>query len=491
MADEKKNALFEAADRVHRVTRERVIERSLLFSVGDAYEPDLIRETERSLRSLPFLRKVEVSAVDASSGAVVLVRTWDSWTLEFNGRFSRAGGVTSMAGGVSDRNILGTGRSLGFQYSQSGRSVDRSAELISPQLFGKPFLSASVKGRESAEARHYELGVGRPFYSTLARRALTGGGVYSEDKHAVYDGYSYAGRVQRRHYEANVTVGRALTASTRRTRRVYASLVQIQDDYTGLREEGALYIPGREQRTQLELSYEGQDISFIKQKRIQRLSRAEDFNMGLRVAPSLAYAPRWSALGSTGERLAPRLDARKGWVSELGHFLFLNGGYSSAFVNGGSGWHLASAEAVYLCRVFPRHTAASRLRLDRGWRLPANQQMALGEDTGLRGYRAAQFSGDRRLLFNLEDRIFFVENLLRLLDAGGVLFFDSGRAWLPGEAVSLREMKSSVGFGLRLAAARSASNVPVRIDLARALHDNQSRSRWTLSIQASQAFGPN
>jgi hypothetical protein len=56
--------------------------------------------------------------------------------------------------------------------------------------------------------------------------------------------------------------------------------------------------------------------------------------------------------------------------------------------------------------------------------------------------------------------------------------------------VDLADLRSSVGLGLRVAPSRSASNNPVRIDMAYALSDNQTRSRWSLSILAGQAFGP-
>ena len=55
-------------------------------------------------------------------------------------------------------------------------------------------------------------------------------------------------------------------------------------------------------------------------------------------------------------------------------------------------------------------------------------------------------------------------------------------------SVKAAQLKNSVGMGLRLAPSRSNSNSPVRIDLAYALSDNQTRSRWSLSILAGQAF---
>ncbi|PIP82310.1 MAG: hypothetical protein COR54_15505, partial [Elusimicrobia bacterium CG22_combo_CG10-13_8_21_14_all_63_91] len=75
-------------------------------------------------------------------------------------------------------------------------------------------------------------------------------------------------------------------------------------------------------------------------------------------------------------------------------------------------------------------------------------------------------------------------------DIGAVVFFDSGYVWPASSRVQPNDMKSSVGLGLRVAPSRSAGNSPVRIDLAYALSDNKSSSRFSLSILAGQAFGP-
>jgi len=76
------------------------------------------------------------------------------------------------------------------------------------------------------------------------------------------------------------------------------------------------------------------------------------------------------------------------------------------------------------------------------------------------------------------------------LDIGAVVFFDSGYVWPASSRVQPNDMKSSVGLGLRVAPSRSGGNSPVRIDLAYALSDNKSSSRFSLSILAGQAFGP-
>lgn len=481
--------LFLAANAAHARTKQAVIERELLFGLGDRYDPALVAESERRLRRLGFLRKVEVIGVPSADGPVVVVRTWDSWTLEPIAHFERSGGVNDTRFGLADRNILGYGKSLSASWSNAGGSVHRALSYRDYQLF-RTRVEAQLSAGQGAQDRHVDLTVGRPFYASIARDSVLGRAGWREDRTAVYQGLSEAGTVGRRAYAFGAGYGYAFEASTWRARRVTAGLFHEHASYVGLADAPTAFVPDLERRSGIELALEYQDNDFVKLRRIQKLSRDEDFNLGLGLAARAAYAPRWAAVGTTGERLEPRLSLRRGFASELGQLLMLAADYSSTYENGGNGLRVATLDAQYFCRYFPRHTAVARVAFDHGWRLDRPRQLSLGEDNGLRGYRASQFTGNRRLVINAENRVFLFDNWLKLIDAGGVLFFDSGYAWGAEQRFALSDLKSSFGFGLRLAPTRSAGNDPVRIDLARAFDDNRFSSRWTISIKAGHTFGP-
>ena len=94
--------LYRLANRAHIKTFDAVVERELLFAVGDRFDPLLIEETERNLRALSFIRRAQVSATVNAKGTVdVLVKTFDSWTLEVVASFKRAGGITSLKAGLA------------------------------------------------------------------------------------------------------------------------------------------------------------------------------------------------------------------------------------------------------------------------------------------------------------------------------------------------------------------------------------------------------
>lgn len=481
--------VFRAANALHVTTRQSIVRRELLFKEGDRIDPALLHETERNLRRLNFLRKAEVEAVATSSGtARIIVRTYDAWTLEALGNFKQAGGATSTRMGLADRNILGYGKTVSWAYSGGGQAYDRTFMYRDPQLFGQRGLESSVSAGEAPDNRHYSFFLGRPFYASIAGSALSLSGDYADDRATVYSDRTPVGLARRRAVNAGVTYGKALEASPRLSRRLTFGVLEQRADYS-LVAGGSPLLPESAQMTFLQTGAEYQVFDFVKLRRIQKLSRDEDFNRGLGILPSVSWAPRSRLLGSRSSQLKPKLSVRKGFSSELGHLVLLRADYGSTYVNGGNGARLGSLGAQYYCRYYPRHTMAVNASFDHGRRLDPAGPLSLGEDSGLRGYRAHSLQGDRRLLFNLEDRVFFFEDWLQLVDMGAVVFFDSGYAWPSGATPRIVDLKSSVGLGLRLGATRSSANEPLRIDVAHALNDNGLRSRWSVSVLAGHAFG--
>ena len=69
------------------------------------------------------------------------------------------------------------------------------------------------------------------------------------------------------------------------------------------------------------------------------------------------------------------------------------------------------------------------------------------------------------------------------------MLFRSGIVGDENATLSLRNIKSDVGAGLRLASTRSRSGGVVRLDVAYALNRGTGGgSRWVISIKGGQAF---
>ena len=101
-----------------------------------------------------------------------------------------------------------------------------------------------------------------------------------------------------------------------------------------------------------------------------------------------------------------------------------------------------------------------------------NREFLLGADNFLRGYEARTFSGDKRFVLNLEDRIHLYDDVWQLLSVGGVIFADIGAASFSStEDILQDELFSDIGFGLRLGFPRSSGSRVVRMDVAFPLRD--------------------
>jgi outer membrane protein assembly factor BamA len=462
--------LFRAANAIHIQTRDHVLMRELLFEVGDYYNPALVEETERNLRALPYVRRAEAEAAVNQNGTVdVIMHTYDSWSLEVVAGFKRAGGSTSVKGGLAENNIMGTGKVGSIIYSNDFGAESRAFTYKDPQFLHNKHLNYSMAARAAPDSQSVALSLDRPFYASIAPTAMGGTASY---------GTADAGEFTRRTAAAGVNYGIALASSTERTRRVKFGLLAQRADTTGP-------ISDPERSAAFQLGADWEELDFLTVRRIQKFTHDEDYNLGLGIFPAISWAPAIRALGTTQPRLLPSIAVRKGytWGNQL---LFLNSGYSSTYVNGGNSNLHISFDAVYYLRGIKYQTLAFHTGLDLGWHL--SSPLALGEFNGLRGYGLSQFTGSRRFLFNIEDRVYLWDNLLRLMDVGIVAFYDSGYVWRASDPVKISDLKNSVGMGLRVAPSRSSGNNPVRIDMAYALSGNQGRSPWSLSILGGQAF---
>ncbi len=463
---------YRAANRIHSTTRDHVILRELLFEVGDRYNAALVAETERNLRALPFVRRAEITAKVNKNGAVdVIVRTYDSWTLEIVANYKRAGGATSIKAGLAEGNILGQGKSGSAVYSNDWGAGSADFTYKDRQFLRYKRLQYSMAARTAPGLRSLSLVFERPFYASIARTAMGATVSYTE---------APVGTVSRRVVEAGVNYGISLAPSTERTRRVKFGILAHRAESTGP-------VPDRERLLTLQLGAEWEELDFLTARRIQKFTHDEDYNLGFGIFPSLAWAPAIHPLGARQTPLLPSIIVRKGftWGNQL---LLLNSGYSSKYFKGHNGNIITSFDAAYFLRGIRYQTLACHTSVDLGWRLDPAAPLVLGEFNGLRGYGVGEFTGSRRFLLNIEDRVYVWDELFRLMDVGLVFFYDSGYVWAASSPIELADLKNSVGVGLRLAPSRSAGNSPVRIDLARALNGSSNRPTWSLSILGGQAF---
>lgn len=482
---EENKALFRAANNFHVETKHIVVRRELLFREGDAYDPRLLSETERNLRRLPIFRKVAVAAATAADGGVnVTVHAYDNWTITPTTSFKRAGGRYSWKVGLKDANLLGYGKTVGAVYGETFTQIEKNVFFEDPQFLGRR-LAATWGVSTGGESQTYYASLAKPFYATVSQESMGVSGSYRDEKVRHEYAVINDGHVRQRTKEASVFYGRSLGSTPSLVRRGIFKAGYSRTRTEAVPGESVVPADGIQAATTLDAQFLSEQQAFVKEQNIRRLYRDEDINLGWTGSMTMGVSPRY--FGSSSNSALQKAALGRGASFGPGHFIKGETGMQSTL----SGESLTSVvwnvNVEYYKRVRNWSTLAAHASYDYGHQLSPPNALRLGELHGLRGYGLDTFSGSRRFLFNLEDRLFLMDNVFRLVTVGGVLFFDAGSAWM-GEAAAFGSVKGSVGAGLRLGSSRGSGGSPLRVDLAYALSDNGLASRWSLSILTGQAF---
>jgi hypothetical protein len=499
--------LFRVANRLHRSTREGVIENWLLVRSGDPYSRRLLEESERLLRATRYLYDAQIRPVRYRDNRVDLeVITRDVWTLTAGVGLSRAGGENTTRFQVQDTNFLGTGRDVKLERTDD---VDRSSTLAvyRDRALAGSRASLELWLGENSDGTLKRLELEHPFFALETRRAA---GVFYRDEERVdrlYLGGEVVDRFrqQRTFVEVYGGLSRGLaggrdegasgrgrgaarwTAGFTYDRRRFS---QAPKEFYP--EDPPTVLPVADRTLAYPwLGWEWVEDRFLEVNDVDQLERTEDLYAGKRLSARLGYSPR--AFAGDRDRVVVATAFETGWRPGRGSLLLVSGGVAGRLA--GSAGHedvVAGVAARYYRRTFGRHLFFATLGADAVDRLDAEEQLLLGGDNGLRGYPLRYQAGDRRVLATVEQRFYTDWHLFRLLHVGAAAFADFGRAWYdgqppkaPDDTVYRDGWLSDVGFGLRLSSSRSGQGSMVHLDVAFPLERDPSIEsvQWLVSTR--------
>ena len=480
--------VYRAANALHIETRESVIRKFLLFKEGEPYDVVRLEETERNLRALPFLKMASVQPGKPHDGVVdVTVTTQDSWTTQPGLSFGKKGGVTTYSFSFEEKDLLGTGRSADIAYARDIDRINRTLEYKDPYLLG-PYWNSDFFYAVNSDGTEEDVRIGRPFYSFVAPWAADLVLSQVRQNERIFEHGDEASLFQQRHREARVSYGKALTASDSRARRLSAGFDLTQDEFHHVRDRPEDVLPDNRKFRYLFLQYEDVSNDFIKVNYVNKDSRFEDFNLGQAFQVQFGVSPSVFGLDRTTELIVASAD--HGFRLSQSSFVQAHLAYQTRLDQGPKNV-IVSATVSYVWKFNTPllQTLVSHLQFDRGWNLDRDVQFFADGANGLRGYKLHAFEGDKRLVWNVEHRLFTGREILQLASLGAVAFFDTGTAPPPGHPLKISEFKSDVGVGLRIAISRSSTNTILRIDAAYALNaDPFGRRGWLISFSSGQLF---
>lgn len=488
---EEDRRLYRFANRVNFPTRQGVIEDLLLFETGDRVNSRLLDESARLLRARPYVAEAAIRATsydEDGNAAEIDVFVRDAWSFEPELRFSRNGGENEYRLGLSDSNLLGTGKGLTVYYNSDVDRDESYVRYVDPNVRGSR-TRLELIGGDASDGERQLVSVDRPFYA-LDVRWSAGGTLQKEqridsmyDLGEIVDEFRHQIRFAevRGGYSRGIRAGRAtrwlagFTSDERRFR-----LTPGIPDPLLLPEDRKLVYP-----------WVGVQLitdDFREMTELNDMGRVEDIPLGLDLTLILGYSTR--DLGADRDAAVARLQVSRGWEpGGDGQLFLIESDASARWESGRLRNSLIQASANYYRRNLGRHLFLVSLNATSSHALDGEQQVLLGGDTGLRGYPLRYQAGRHKAVLTVEQR--FHTNLYpwRLFRVGYAAFFDAGRVWgKDPRATANRGTLYDAGVGLRLSSPRSSSGTVIHVDLAFPLNRDGDISSAQLLFEAKQSF---
>jgi len=480
--------LFRWANSLHIQTRPSVIRRALLFKPGDVVSVRVIEETERILRSNNYLYDVKFRPIAYHDGVVdIEVMTRDTWSIDFGLRASRSGGANTGGFEITDRNLLGTGTTLSLGHSKTVERSGNVFEFANDRAFGT-LTSVKYSHATNSDGRSDAAAVVRPFYALDARWAAGVSAAKFDRVDSTYNAGNVINQYRHRQEKGEVFGGWSAGLVDGWVHRYSIGVSASDDAY--VTEPGLVappQLPTDQRLIGPFVRYELVEDRFDTQLNRNLIGRPEFFALGLASTVQLGWAS--TGWGSSEDALLYKASLGRGFEPAPGQTLMAEASIVGQLVHGQVQRQQVGAETQYYLPQGRRWLFFAGGSADRLTNPDVNDTLLLGGDNGLRGYPLRYQSGTRRALFTVEERFFTDIYLWRLFRIGGAAFSDVGRAWGGSNVNTVNPgWLSDVGFGLRIAAARSATGSILHVDIAFPLNATPDISKVQFLVKTKTTF---
>ncbi|MDX1515723.1 MAG: hypothetical protein R3288_02730 [Woeseiaceae bacterium] len=486
--EEENNRLYRWINRLHIMTRESTVRDQLLFSTGDAFDPRLLEESERILRSNKYFYDVSITPqLNADGGVDVNVTTRDVWTLNPELSISRSGGANKTIFGFEESNLFGRGHRILLTRTDD---VDRDATTFefSDRQIRSSWISIGLRLADTSDGHSHLLNLVKPFHALDARRSA-GVSVFDDDRRsAIYSLGDEAAeyRHQRRLY--SVFGGLSSGLKNGWVRRWTAGIVYDDNRFsTALGPTLPAIVPPDRKLVYPTIGIEILEDRFEKTANSDQIERSEDFYLGTRLSALLGYASTSFDADRNAWIYALTASGSSGSLSD--HALLWSASASGRHDSGSSRNSLVGLDARYYWRQSDKRLFFILVDAIRGDDLDLDNLVELGGNTGLRGYPLRYQSGDSRVLVSIEQRYFTDWYPWRLFRIGGAVFFDIGRSWGDNPTGEPNQgWLKDVGVGLRFAPTRLGTRKVIHLDVAFPLDGDPTIDDLQVLFEAKRSF---
>lgn len=482
-------ALYRLANRIHTKTRPDVIQQQLLFETGDEFSSQALAESERILRANRYLHEATIQPVRHENGVVdVNVETSDVWTLMPRLSLARSGGKNRTALGIKEQNLFGSGTAIEAMYRSN---VDRDSLILKfeDRNLGSSWYGLKLDFADNSDGYSQFLQINKPFYSLDSRDSLRFSILNKKSINSFYDRGEEASEYQDRATAYEAYRGWSKGLQNGWTRRYTAGLAYDDHRFSAVTDSAypTLAIPEDRELLTPFVGFEIVEDRYEKSINHDQINRVEDRFLGTRFGARLGIAR--AGAGSDRDAWLLRAGAQTGFGSSGTRSLLLATGLGGRFEPDGARNLSMNVSAKYYKRQSERRRLYVGLSGTYGHNLDLDKYLVLGGDNGLRGYPLRFQTGDKRVLFTVEQRYFTDWYPFRLFHVGGALFFDMGRTWgnSPAGAPGNQLLKD-VGFGLRIGSSRSGLGRMLHVDVAVPLDDKEGIDGVQVLVSTKKGF---
>ncbi len=485
---EENNWLYRLANRMHIVTRDKVINKQLLFRSGDRYSTRLVDESERILRRNDYLFEANIIPVRYEDGVVDLeVQTKDVWTLMPDIDISRSGGENKTKFGIQEDNFLGLGQQIKLSHSED---VDRDSDRleIEDRHLGRSWVSLRLNIEDNSDGSVHLLSAVRPFFALDTR--WSAGMTLLEDDHrtALYSLGDEAAEFQQQRDFATIFGGLSGGLKGRWVNRWLAGITFDDNRFSSV-EDPTLpaLIPEDRKLVYPFVGIEIMEDEYTTARNRDKMGKTEDFYMGTRVLATLGWSDE--AFEADRDALVYRATASHGFGSLEKRALLLSGTAYGRLESGDTRNAIVEVNTRFYRRQSEKRLFFATVSGVIGHALDLDNPVQIGGDTGLRGYPLRYQSGDSKMLVSIEQRYFTDWYPWRIMRIGGAIFADAGRTWgsNPAGEENLGWL-TDVGFGLRIVPTRFATSKIVHLDVAFPLDGDDSIDSVQFLLEAKRSF---
>jgi hypothetical protein len=480
--------LHRFANWLHIDTRPEVISERLPFKTGDVVSQDELAEAERILRGQPFIRDASVVfsvQCNSEQGKEISIQTWDNWSLLPTISFGRKGGKNKFSIGMKEDNLLGLGIRTKLRYNSDDQRTGYELGLQAPlSIIKHSSIYADLEDNDDGQIINFVFD--NPFYQTYSEHMSYLSYFSDEHEQQIYQNGNDLNRFIFDGHRYDVAGGWLWSADEGLTKRVKMGLTLDKASFT-LPElaipEDLFYLPEDRDYSYPWVGIELFQSDYKVLSDIYLISQAEDINLGWHHDIKLGYEIN----GAGGYHFG--IASSKGYEINSGLLLLSLDGQAN-LITKEKDIFLLSASAEYFRRYTPLFGFYTRANLTTSQHQFMDTPVALGSESGVRGYPLQYQHGDHNVSTSIEARFYPNYNLYKILDFGFAAFADAGKAW-GGESSVNNETNSviaSVGLGLRIYSNRSSHHGVIHLDMAKPLHTSENVDSWEWRLQLKDSF---